>query len=806
MQSFKRIFIQIQTPTKMKYNTESKVESYFKQFDSTFIDNQKQCKIAALTVDNYITLGQLTALRFIEWVILNPNGVVALPTGKTPEFFIKWLQYYIANWDYEVEQGIIGKIGLGAQRPDFSSLHFFQLDEFFPINPEHERSFRYFVKNFYIDLLGFDPAKTHLINTYFLNTKEREALGGAKNLREVFEDGKIDLTLRIRKANTKEEIIKQRAIRLFDDFCMRYEQSIRNLGGIGFFLGGIGPDGHIAFNVRGSSPFSHTRLTGINYETQAAAASDLGGIELVRQKAVITMGLETITYNPNCVAIIIAAGESKSKVVAGSLLHDLSLEYPATCLQKLPAARFFITKSAATRLPKSHNYLTAQYKDNAQQQALIEKIVLDSLNETELSIPELINQKFSNNTLKFAEQLSGIDTQTLLQNTFQSIKEKIQKGLQINENQVILHTGPHHDDIELAYFPYLHHLVRNKTIRNHFVYCTSGYTSVTSAYLSQCYQNLISRINPSSLALIEEDIQSVFSTTYEDDITLYLRGIAEQDLSQQDYAVARRIARKWIDYKHFEELRELKNFISEQLTLLQSIETGRKEPQNFLLAKGWLREFEAELVWAHFGLGCDRVSHLRLPFYSDDIFPHYPDFESDVKPVLELLEKVKPTTISLALDPEGSGPDTHFKTLIALSQAIEKYHQTHPEIDLHIWGYRNVWSKFHISDVNTLIPISLNSFAVLKNMFSSCYLSQRNADFPSYEHDGQFSELAQKNWVQQHSDLCKLLGEDYFYNSDTMMLRRTYGFIYLKDMTYEEFHNYMIPIKRLLEVKETLQK
>ena len=163
----------------MKYNTASKVEAYFRQFDASFEDNLAQCKTQTLTVDNYIILGQLTALRFIEWVSLNPGGVVALPTGKTPEFFIKWLQYYIENWEEEVSHGILGEIGIGPERPDFKSVHFFQLDEFFPINPEHERSFRYFVKKFYIDTLGFDPAKTHLINTFFLNEKEQEQLGAS---------------------------------------------------------------------------------------------------------------------------------------------------------------------------------------------------------------------------------------------------------------------------------------------------------------------------------------------------------------------------------------------------------------------------------------------------------------------------------------------------------------------------------------------------------------------------------------------------------------------------------------------------
>ena len=53
---------------------------------------------------------------------------------------------------------------------------------------------------------------------------------------------------------------------------MEYEEVTRELGGIGFFLGGIGPDGHIGFNIKGSDHNSTTRLCPTNYETQAAAA------------------------------------------------------------------------------------------------------------------------------------------------------------------------------------------------------------------------------------------------------------------------------------------------------------------------------------------------------------------------------------------------------------------------------------------------------------------------------------------------------------------------------------------------------
>jgi glucosamine-6-phosphate deaminase len=118
----------------------------------------------------------------------------------------------------------------------------------------------------------------------------------------------------------------------------------------------------------------------------------------------------------------------------------------------------------------------------------------------------------------------------------------------------------------------------------------------------------------------------------------------------------------------------------------------------------------------------------------------------------------------------------------------------------------NIWSRYEIHEVNKIVPVSLNSFAVLHNMFSSCFLSQKSASFPSFELDGTFSELAQKIWVGQFNDLVELLGKEYFYESTSPMMRRSYGAIYLKDMTYKEFSDYLVPVRSLLKAKEMLQE
>ena len=197
---------------------------------------------------------------------------------------------------------------------------------------------------FILMALTFLPKKSLLINSRNISLYKN------KKWEDIFPDSKIDLSLRYRNPNSLGEQEQQESIYCIDQWCNNYEEQVQSLGGIGFFLGGIGPDGHIAFNVRGSDHNSTTRLTETNFETQAAAATDLGGIEISKNRLVITIGLGTITFNNNVTAIIIAAGEAKASMIQKSLEHEPSIKYPATCLHKLKNSRFFLTTGAAKRL------------------------------------------------------------------------------------------------------------------------------------------------------------------------------------------------------------------------------------------------------------------------------------------------------------------------------------------------------------------------------------------------------------------------------------------------------------------------
>ena len=158
--------------------------------------------IPYLTVDNFPKLGLLTACRFLEWAAANPQGVISLPTGKTPEFFIKWTQYLLENWDSKKGKDIREKYGLGAtKKPVLKDLTFVQIDEFYPISSSQHNSFYDYVNKFYIQGFGLSKEKAILINS------DEIPLANGLSYKEVFPDLKVDLSLRFRDPQNELEKI-----------------------------------------------------------------------------------------------------------------------------------------------------------------------------------------------------------------------------------------------------------------------------------------------------------------------------------------------------------------------------------------------------------------------------------------------------------------------------------------------------------------------------------------------------------------------------------------------------------------------
>ena len=116
---------------------DSKVESSILKTSGKHLKLNDE-KIPVIIVDNFPMLGKLAALRFIEWVQGNPEGTISLPTGKTPEYFIKNVVRIKNNWHDKSIQQELGAAGIDVGRkPEFNELRFVQIDEFYPINPRH---------------------------------------------------------------------------------------------------------------------------------------------------------------------------------------------------------------------------------------------------------------------------------------------------------------------------------------------------------------------------------------------------------------------------------------------------------------------------------------------------------------------------------------------------------------------------------------------------------------------------------------------------------------------------------------------
>ena len=765
-------------------------------------NNQKICyppteKIKTIVVENFPALGKLAALRFIEWAQKNQGWTISLPTGKTPEYFIKWVCFLLDNWSTQEVRTVLEENQLDpALKPDMRSFHFIQIDEFYPMNSRQHNSFYYYVNNFYIDRFGLDRKKALLIKADEIGLKKPDTL------ENVWPGHIVNLSLRVKPPKNSEEENQKRVLDAVDQFCSDYEKKIRSLGGIGFFLGGIGPDGHIGFNVRGADCFSTTRLTETNYETQAAAAIDLGGIEISRNRLVITIGLQTIAYSAETTAIIIAAGEAKAEIVKRAIESEKSNQVPATILHDLKNAAFYITQGAAKLLTeRTHLALKNSDKINDfDKMHFITNIALEG-NKKIVSLKKQDLQEARSGDL-FLQKLDE-NFNDLIKNIEKEYKNRILKALDPVKNEVFLHTAPHHDDIMLGYLPYLFRLLREQSNDHFFNYLTSGFNAVTNTYMQKQTRNAMKFLNtPEFQTLIKTNyFQSENLVFKNSDVYKYLDGLAANDRYAMDEGAARRFLR---NLKHIYNIEVSENF-SQKLEFLSdyfiSQYPGEKDIPDIQRLKGMIREWEADILWGYFGFGANAVIHSRLGFYKGDIFNEEPEIDRDIIPIIETLKKINPTIITVALDPEGSGPDTHYKVLQAIAAALKIYQKEVPGKDkIKVWGYRNVWYRFHPAEANLFVPVTFNGMAILHDSFLNAFKSQADASFPSYEYDGPFSGLAKQIHVKQYQYMQTVLGQDFFYQNKDSRIRSARGLVYLKIMDLEEFYQRARELKKSTEL------
>ncbi|KAJ1737655.1 Glucosamine-6-phosphate isomerase (Glucosamine-6-phosphate deaminase) (GNPDA) (GlcN6P deaminase) [Coemansia sp. BCRC 34490] len=130
--------------------------------------------------------------------------------------------------------------------------------------------------------------------------------------------------------------------------CQRYEDKIKDVGGIELFLGGIGPDGHIAFNEPGSSLESVTRVKTLAYETVLANARFFGGDVNKVPKLALTVGVGTVRAAREVLLII--TGAHKAVALAKCIEEGVNHMWTLSVVQLHPSAMIVCDEDATLEL------------------------------------------------------------------------------------------------------------------------------------------------------------------------------------------------------------------------------------------------------------------------------------------------------------------------------------------------------------------------------------------------------------------------------------------------------------------------
>ena len=400
----------------------------------------------------------------------------------------------------------------------------------------------------------------------------------------------------------------------------------------------------------------------------------------------------------------------------------------------------------------------------------------------------------------------------VVQQVIQDVEAKLWRGVKPFENEVIYHTGPHHDDIMLGIMPFINRQLRSPYNQVHFAIMTSGYHSVTDKFLLEALVDTLDYLHQGRIQMVRypDFFEKGYRFKQVKDIHHYLDNVARKNPDEMRRGFCHRILRDAVGLWHLKSVEELEVRFETEIDALRK---GLPNSQEIQQLKGQIREFEEELVWAYTGTALDHIHHLRLGLYEEKktevsepvegptpkesvyVEPALrqaqglwsPNHDRDVAPILEQLRALKPTVITVAMDSVGLGPNTHYKVMRSIAEAIRLWSEETDLRRLKIFGYRNVWSTYHPAEANVYVPVSLNALAVFEKAFKDSYLTQVKAEFPNPDFDGPFSELAESIWVKQYKDIQLILGKDFFYENPHPLVRATHGLLFLKQMNVEEF-------------------
>lgn len=231
----------------------------------------------------------------------NKPFVLGLPTGGTP----------LATYQRLIELHQAGEVS-------FKNVVTFNMDEYVGLAPSHPESYYSFMHHNFFNHIDIQAKNINLLD------------GLAKNL---------------------------------EAECLRYEEKINSYGQINLFLGGIGIDGHIAFNEPASSLASRTRIKTLTPETRIANSRFFDNDVSLVPKLALTIGVGTL-LDANEILILVT-GSNKALAVAAAVEGGVNHLWTVSALQLHPKSILACDADSTMELKvKTLKYFTELERNN----------------------------------------------------------------------------------------------------------------------------------------------------------------------------------------------------------------------------------------------------------------------------------------------------------------------------------------------------------------------------------------------------------------------------------------------------------
>ncbi|TGE25820.1 glucosamine-6-phosphate deaminase [Hymenobacter aquaticus] len=504
----------------------------------------------------------------------------------------------------------------------FQKVITFNLDEYFPMAPDSLQSYVRFMHEYLFDHIDIRPENVHIPD----GTVAPEQVG---------------------------------------EFCRRYEEQIREAGGIDLQLLGIGRTGHIGFNEPGSGAASRTRLITLDHITRTDAASDFYGEENVPRRA-ITMGVGTILEARE--VMLLAWGEGKAAVVKRMVEGDMTDSVPATYLQKHANVHVILDEAAAAELTRVKTPWLVGTDLRWDNDAHVRKAVTWLARTLQKPILKLTAEEYNEHGLSglLAESGAAYDINIKVFNQLQHTitgwpggkpnaddTHRPERAVPFTKRVLIF--SPHPDDDVISMGGTLLRLV-DQGHEVHVAYQTSGNIAV-----------------------------------FDDEAIRFADFVAEYD---EAFSVAGGQPGDNI-YRRVSET-------------LKGKQPGQVDSDEVQQIKGLIRRGEAKSALRYAGLDPDERAHFQdLPFYETGRVRKKPLGEEDIQLTINLLNQIQPHQIYAAgdlSDPHG----THRVCLAAIFEAVRRLKAAGtPWLqDCWVWLYRGAWQEWDVAEIEMAVPLS----------------------------------------------------------------------------------------------------